>query len=926
MKKYDEKQTFKQYQLIIENLREGIAFVDPNETFMFSNPASDKLFGVSRGGLIGKNLKEFTSSKYFDLINEQTQLRKSNLPGTYELEIIRADNEKRYIRISVNPIFDNNNNYIGASSSFFDITQKKRYEKDLEHLNRVLFTMKNINTFLSRENNINKIFQKTCNYLLDIPGYEKVWIVQNNKNKNFSIVNKAGKGIDLYLILQKYSNCINKIFRKQCIYCLKEFITDNDEFSSVNKNTKLLITRIEHNKHFYSLLIIQISDAQIINKMEENLINEISDNVAYALYNIKLENTLKKELENIKKYLDIANVILIALDNNGNITMINNKVCEILEIDQNKIIGVNLFKTFILKNDRDKNNDFLKQIVSKEMNSNKTTEYYIITATGKKKLISWHNSLIRDKYNKIIGILCIGIDITQQQIIKNQLLLLATVVQQASEMIIVTDSKGDIEFVNKSFENITGYNKNDVLGKKPLILKSGKQNIIFYNNLWNTISNGNTWRGVITNRKKNGELYTEKATIFPVKDTKGNITNYAAVMYDISKDIEIEKKLLQSQKLETIGQLTGGISHDFNNLLTVISGYAEIERSLCDINSNSYKSLSSILKASNQASSLIKKLLTFSRKDSPQSSIVQLNDIINNLKDIINRLISENIKLIYTLNNDLPLIKAEPAQIEQILINLAVNAMDAILANKNPNKKTITFKTSKLFNTSSNNKGILEGSYILLSISDTGVGIPNAIINKVFNPFFTTKKRGKGTGLGLSTVYGIVKQNSGSITINSIINKGTTFNIYLPAFRNNSSINTSKENNNTNLEIVHGTGTILIVEDNEIVKEIGNEMLNTAGYTVISFSGGEEVLHWLKKHSNHKIDLLFTDMILKGISGKELVNNIRKFNPDIKILYTSGYTNNYLSKEDIADTNISFIQKPYSAVDLTIKIKTILES
>ena len=267
---------------------------------------------------------------------------------------------------------------------------------------------------------------------------------------------------------------------------------------------------------------------------------------------------------------------------------------------------------------------------------------------------------------------------------------------------------------------------------------------------------------------------------------------------------------------------------------------------------------------------------------------------------------------------------------EQILINLTVNAMDAISANKDSNNKTITFRTSKRFvNKSLSKKDIPQskGSYILLSISDTGVGIPNTIIKKVFNPFFTTKEKGKGTGLGLSTIHRIIKQNKGSITINSSINKGTIFNIYWPVFNEklvDSSI--TKRDKDVKIEVVNGIGTILMIEDNNIVREIGNKILITAGYDVISFSSGEETLEWLSDNLNNEIDLLFADIVMGGMNGKKLADNIRVLKPDIKILYTSGYSDNYFTDEDILDNNISFIPKPYSLLDLTIKIKNILES
>jgi len=360
-----------------------------------------------------------------------------------------------------------------------------------------------------------------------------------------------------------------------------------------------------------------------------------------------------------------------------------------------------------------------------------------------------------------------------------ELQLLASAIEQSSETVVITGSDGDIVYINPAFERTTGFTKNEVIGKNPRILKSGKHEHEYFTELWRTISNGKVWRGRLINKKKDGSLYEDDTVIAPVKDKNGNIVNYVAVRRDITEKLNMENRLRQAHKMEAMGQLAGGVAHDFNNLLTLISGYNDLLAEELPPDSPLSRFVKEIKKASDSAAELTRKLLAFSRQQVLNQKILNLNEVITETMTMLGRLIGKNIQIETSLDPSLKIILADKGQLEQILMNLTINARDAMpeggqlfISTKNTWLNNCELKKTEL------NAG--PGEYTELSVKDTGTGMDKQTLALIFEPFFTTKEPGKGTGLGLSTVYGIVKQNNGCIQVDSEPGKGTTFRIYLP--------------------------------------------------------------------------------------------------------------------------------------------------
>ncbi len=477
---------------------------------------------------------------------------------------------------------------------------------------------------------------------------------------------------------------------------------------------------------------------------------------------------LKRERDRERNYLDIVEVIIIALDQNGIITMVNGKGCRVMGFSCSDLLGRSWFD-FIPDPYREDVKDVFKRVLNGER-----VEHYecpILTKSGEERVIAWNMIPLRD------GVLSSGEDITERKRFEELRNRLITAIEHAAETIMITDKDGNIQYVNPAFEKITGYSREEVIGKNPRILKSGKHDKKFYENLWNTIKNGKVWRGRFVNRKKDGSLYEEEATISPVFDEPGVIAGYVAVKRDITQEVALEEQLRQAQKMEAMGELAAGIAHDFNNLLTAIAGYTELLEMRIKPEDPLRKNVDQIKRATERAASLIRQLLAFSKRQVLQPQILDLNKVVRSVEILLRRIIGKDIEFVMDLRDDLFKIKADFSQMEQVVMNLILNAKDAM-----PHGGRITLKTDNVILEDVNSHiDARPGRFVKLVVSDTGVGMDKETLERIFDPFFTTKGIGKGSGLGLSVVYGIVKQHGGWIDVESEPGKGSKFTIYLPA-------------------------------------------------------------------------------------------------------------------------------------------------
>ncbi len=565
--------------------------------------------------------------------------------------------------------------------------------------------------------------------------------------------------------------------------------------------------------------------------------------------------------------------------------------------------------------------DFFRENDRKAMAAGKPSineEWVTFADDGHRELLETIKTPMYGSDGSLIGVLGIARNITAARRTEESHKLLATAIEQAAEAVLITDPKGIIQYVNPAKERISGYSREALLGKNPRILKSGEHDQDFYRNLWATISAGDVWSGRLVNRTKDGRLCHEEATISPVKDASGKIVNYVAVKRDITEHLELSKQLQQAQKMEAIGTLAGGIAHDFNNLLQVTLGYSELLLSEKSNKDPDYADLQKIHQAARSGAELVTNLLTFSRKNEPQPIAMDLNKKIRHVEKLLRRTIPKMIDIRTDLADDLVRINADPAQIEQVLMNLVVNAKDAMGEQGSLTMRTETVTLDEEY--CGFHVEATPGDYVLLSVSDTGQGMDTETLRHIFEPFYTTKDLGRGTGLGLAMVYGIVKQHGGLIDCFSEVGEGTTFKIYFPALPSEEEPAVDK----TGIMPAFGTETVMLVDDEEFVRELGARILTKQGYTVLQAANGKEAVDLFKREQS-RISLVILDLIMPEMGGKDCLKSILGLDPHVKALIASGYSADTSTKECIGLGAKGFIAKPFRFKELLQQVRNALD-
>lgn len=545
-------------------------------------------------------------------------------------------------------------------------------------------------------------------------------------------------------------------------------------------------------------------------------------------------------------------------------------------------------------------------------------EFEIFCRDGSRRVWDFSSVALGPTHSGIRTALSIAVDVTDRVLAEKEHAKLRLAIDNLDDAVVITDASGTIQFVNPAFERVTGYDRTEVIGQKPNILKSGKQDEAFYRRMWETISSGEPWYDRFVNKRKDGTLYVEQSSISSIRDSEGNIVNYVAVKRDITSKLDLEEQLRQSQKMDAIGQLAGGVAHDFNNILQAIFGYSHILIETASERGEKTEELNEVFKAAQRAADLTRQLLAFSRRQVMQPKVTDLNAIVENMLKMLRRVITENIRLEWIPGNRPGRIYADEGMMEQVLMNLCVNARDAMGSGG-----VLTIGTD---NVEFDEAAVAfapwtkPGKFSMLTVRDTGCGMDRETVGRIFEPFFSTKEKGKGTGLGLSTVYGIVNQHEGVIHVASQPGEGTTFRIYLP-LANGEAV---RDEEKLEPPVVGGTETVLIAEDDVMVREVAVRILREAGYTVLSAPDGAEAVKRFEAEAD-RIELLFFDVVMPNMDGYEAFKRIKTLKPDIPALFSSGYSEDVIHTNFVLNEDVCLIQKPYSPDNLLRMVRRILD-
>jgi PAS domain S-box-containing protein len=495
---------------------------------------------------------------------------------------------------------------------------------------------------------------------------------------------------------------------------------------------------------------------------------------------------------------------------------------------------------------------------------------------------------------------------------------LAAAVDQAAEAMVTTDRAGNVTYVNPAFTRITGYTAAETIGRPQEFLGAGPDSARVAE-IQAGLGRSESWEGRLVGRRRDGTDVEVAMTIAPLRDAAGGISGSVSVARDVSRERALETQLAQAQRMEAVGRLAGGIAHDFNNLLTAISGFGELASAGVSRDDPVAEDIGEILKASDRAAVLTRALLAFSRRQVMQPSKVDLNEVVGGLTPMLRVLLGEDVELVAEWDHELGLVLIDRGQIEQVIVNLAVNARDAMPGG---GKLTIATANAKIdARYARSHVGAVPGPQVKLVISDTGIGMTPEVMEHAFEPFFTTKAHGKGTGLGLSTVIGVVQQSGGTIDTASTPGAGSVFTILLPRV---GGVSEADETAGRTNPMRGGSETILVAEDQDAVRLYVERVLGRAGYRVFAAANGQDALA-LARTLPH-VDLLFTDMVMPGMSGPELATLLTAIHPGVRTLYASGYSDEALDQGFDNKSQVPYLAKPFSTDGLLTRIREVLDS
>jgi len=542
-----------------------------------------------------------------------------------------------------------------------------------------------------------------------------------------------------------------------------------------------------------------------------------------------------------------------------------------------------------------------------------------ITKDGVVISCEWYNTPLVDDAGRILGVASLVQDVTERERAEAKF---RGLLESAPDAMVVVDGSGRIVLVNAQTEKVFGYPREELLNSpiQKLVPERfrGSDSEFCAAFAAQPKTSENARRLELNGQRKDGIEFPIEMSVSPLQTEQGILIS--AAIRDVTERVALEERLRQSQKMEAVGRLAGGVAHDFNNLLTVILGYTQILAETVPQGSRQAESAAQIKSAAERAAGITRQLLAFSRKQVLTPRTINLNDTMMSLDSLLRRLIGEDIEVLTSPANDLGSVKADPGQIEQVIMNLALNARDAM-----PHGGKLTLETSNVHLDEaymSEHQPVPSGPYVMLAVSDTGTGMTAEVQARIFEPFFTTKEVGKGTGLGLSTVYGIVKQSGGFIWVYSEVGLGSTFKIYLPRIDENAD---PKRSDNKLDRVLRGTETILLVEDDPQLRQLASSVLTHCGYRLLIASNPEEGLSLAATHQS-EIKLLITDVVMPGMNGRQLADRILQASPWIRVLYISGYTNNAIVHYGVLDEGLSFLPKPFSLSALIGKVREVLDA
>jgi two-component system, cell cycle sensor histidine kinase and response regulator CckA len=890
------RQSEERYRNILESIQEGYFETDLDGTYTFVNDANARFLGYTKDELVGMNHRQHSDQETIEELGTRyTDLYQTGKPiEGLEVQSIRKNGSKAIYETSVSLIRNSEGKPIGFRGVSRDITERKRAEEALRQSEE-------------KYRNILERIEEGY-YEEDLAG-------------NFTFFNDSVSRIYGYprgeLLGLNYKRYMDKETARKLFQIFNEIFRTGNPCSAYDYE----LIRKDGTKRYIEASASLIKDSSNKPAGFRGIVRDVTER--------KRTEEALRESENKFRSLVENSIVGVYLVQDGLFKYVNPRGAEIHGYKLEEMIDKMGPKQLTFPEDW----PIVEENIGKKIRGEEEFTHYefrIVTKSQETRNVELFSSpTIYQGRPAVLGTM---LDITErkraEEALRSSEERYRSILESIQDGYFEDDLAGNFTFVNDVISRHLGYTKDELIGMNYRQYASEETSKELYQHFSELYRTGQPIKPFAVEyiRRDRTKMISE-ISVSLIRDLEGKQIGFRGISRDVTErkqaeeeKLSLQEQLRQAQKMEAIGQLAGGVAHDFNNLLTVIKGYSQL--SLLDLKEDSplWGNIQEIEKASQRATDLTRQLLAFSRRQILDLKVLDLNVLLKDLEKMLRRIIGEDIALVTLLSEGLGKVKVDPGQIEQVIFNLAVNARDAMPSGGKLSIETANAELDEEYARSHVN--VAPGRYVRLSVSDTGVGMTQEVKDRVFEPFFTTKEKGKGTGLGLSMVYGIVKQSGGNIWLYSEPGRGTTFRVYFPR--------TEEEADGLHKEEVtdvfpRGSETILLVEDDELVRDLATRLLEQQGYRVLKATNGQEALRVAREHVGETIHLLLSDIVMPQMGGKELSDWLKISRPNVKVLYTSGYADNAIVHQGVLDPGTHFLQKPFSLKTLSHKVREVLD-